>query len=140
MSDDKECIAVKVDVGVLKQQVSTITILCDKMDALMEKLVDTHDRHISKVYTDMENRRLETAEDIRELHSRIDVVLDKVQVSELRLLDEIKSLRKDMQDHNLKEKESLDKLLQWKWMVAGGIVMLSWLVSHVDIVSAIFGK
>jgi hypothetical protein len=35
-----------------------------------------------------------------------------------------------MLEHNSKEKESLDKLLQWKWMVAGGILVLSWLISH----------
>ena len=138
--EDKDCIAVKVDVGVLKQQVSTLTTLCDKMDTLMEKLVDTHDRHIAKVYTDMENRRLETAEDIREIHARIDIVLDKMQDSELRLMNELKSLRTEMQNHNSKEKESLDKLLQWKWMVAGGIVALSWLVSHMEVVATVFGK
>jgi hypothetical protein len=45
-------------------------------------------------------------------------------------MEEFKSLRKDMADHNLKEKEALDQLLKWKWMVAGGIVALSWLISH----------
>jgi hypothetical protein len=48
------------------------------------------------------------------------------------LLNEIKELRIEMSNHNLKEKESLDRLLQWKWMVAGGILVLSWLVSHLD--------
>lgn len=140
MSDDKECTAIKVDVGVLKQQVSTITTLCDKMDLLMEKLVDTHDRHIAKVYTDMENRRLETADDVKEIHSRIDTMLSKMQDTELRLMNELRSLRSEMQNHNSKEKESLDKLLQWKWMVAGGIVVLSWLVSHVEVLATVFGK
>lgn len=140
MVEKEDCIAVKVDVGVLKQQVNTLTTLCDKMDSLMERLVDTHDRHIAKVYTDMENRRLETAEDIREIHTRIDIVLDKMQDSELRLMNELKSLRTEMQNHNSKEKESLDKLLQWKWMVAGGIVALSWLVSHMEVVATVFGK
>ena len=140
MGDDKECTAVKVDVGVLKQQVSTLTTLCDKMDLLMEKLVDTHDRHIAKVYTDMENRRLETADDVKEIHSRIDTMLSKMQDTELRLMNELRSLRSEMQNHNTKEKESLDKLLQWKWMVAGGIVVLSWLVSHIEVLTTVFGK
>ncbi len=47
-------------------------------------------------------------------------------------MDEFKHLRKEMSTHNQKEKESLDKLLQWKWMVAGGIVVLSYLISHVN--------
>lgn len=140
MANEKDCIDVLVDVGVLKQQVSTITMLCNKMDVVIEKLLDQHDRHIAKVYTDMDQRRKETEADIGELHNRIDVVLDKVQASELRLIDEIKSLRKEMQEHNMKEKQSLDKLLQWKWMVAGGIIVLSWLASHLDVVALIFGK
>jgi hypothetical protein len=37
-----------------------------------------------------------------------------------------------MQDHNSKEKEALDGLLQWKWMIAGGILVVSWLLSHVS--------
>jgi hypothetical protein len=123
----------KVDVGVLKTQVLTLSALCNKMDQVIEKIVDTHDRHISKVYSDMENRRLETDGDIKEIHDRIDMVLDKMEASNQRIMDEFKSLRSDMQDHNQNEKEALDKLLQWKWMVAGGIIVVSWLISNVNI-------
>lgn len=133
MSDDKDVVGLQIDVGVLKQQVSTLCTLCDKMDKVMEKLVDQHDRHIAKIYTDMDNRRLETEADIKELHIRIDTVLDKLQDSEHRLMNELRAMRNDMQDHNSKEKESLDKLLQWKWMVVGGVIMLSWLVSHINL-------
>jgi Flp pilus assembly protein TadB len=122
-----------VDVGILKTQVLTLSALCNKMDQVIEKIVDTHDRHISKVYSDMENRRLETDGDIKEIHDRIDMVLDKMEASNQRIMDEFKSLRSDMQDHNQNEKEALDKLLQWKWMVAGGIIVVSWLISNVNI-------
>jgi len=142
MSDDKEVVGLQIDVGVLKQQVSTLCTLCDKMDKVMEKLVDQHDRHIAKIYTDMDNRRLETEADIKELHVRIDTVLDKLQDSEHRLMNELRAMRNDMQDHNSKEKESLDKLLQWKWMVVGGVIAFSWIVSHINLetFSSIFGK
>ena len=124
---------VRVDVGVLKSQVSTLTELCQKMDKVMEKIVDTHDRHLTKVYEDMEKRRFETDRDIKEIHDRIDTVLDKVQDTEFRLMDELKQLRKEVSDHNKVEKQSLDQLLQWKWMVAGGIIVLSWLISHIKL-------
>lgn len=133
MADDE----VRVDVGVLKSQVIMLTNLCNKMDQVIEKLVDQHDRHISKVYDDMDKRRIETNADIKEIHERIDDVLDKVKGTEKTLLDEIKLLRKEMSDHNKNEKESLDKLLQWKWMVAGGILVASWLISHVNIATLI---
>jgi len=127
--ENQECVEIKVDIGVLKTQVLTLTALCNKMDVVIEKLVDQHDRHLTKVYATMEDRRLEKEADIGELHDRIDVVLDKMQTSELRIMDEIKALRNEMQDHNKREKAALDSLLQWKWMIVGGIVLLSWLVN-----------
>ena len=122
---------IRVDVGVLKSQVSALTTLCGKMDQVIEKLVDQHDRHLVKVYESIDARRKETDMDIKELHERIDVVLDKVQISEKTLLEEIQNLRRDMQEHNTKDRENIEKLLEWKWMIAGGILVLSWLLSNV---------
>lgn len=130
---DENDVDIKVDIGVLKTQVLTLSALCNKMDQVIEKLVDQHDRHIAKVYTDMDNRRLETEADIKELHTRIDTVLDKMETSNKEIMEEFKSLRKDMSEHNKNEKEALDKLLHWKWMVAGGIIAISWLISNVNL-------
>ena len=127
----EELTDVKVDVGVLKTQVELLTRLCGKMDTIIEKLVDTHDRHIAKVYVDIDERRKDTESNIKELHSRIDVVLDKMQESERRLLEKIADVHDVMQKHNNKEKETLDKILKWKWMVAGGIIVVSWLITHI---------
>ena len=49
----------KVDVGVLKTQTATLTSLCEKMDRVIEKIVDQQDRYITQVYDDMEKRRQE---------------------------------------------------------------------------------
>lgn len=133
---------IKVDIGVLKTQVLTLSALCNKMDQVIEKLVDQHDRHIAKVYTDMDNRRLETEADIKEIHQRIDTVLNKMEASNKEIMEEFKSLRKDMSEHNKQEKDALDALLKWKWMVAGGIIAISWLISHVnpDTISKLFSN
>ena len=124
---------IKVDVGVLKTQVLTLSALCNKMDQVIEKLVDQHDRHINGVYSQMDKRRLETEADITELHERIDTVLDKMEISNNKIMEEFKLLRSEMSEHNRKEKESLDRLLQWKWTVAGGILVLAWLISHANL-------
>jgi len=120
----------KVDVGVLKTQVLTLSAICSKLDQVIEKLVEQHDRHISKVYTDMENRRLETESDVKEIHDRIDTVLDKVQQSELRIMAEIKDLKETMSEHVSVSKNQYEKLNQWKWTLAGGIIVITWLLSH----------
>jgi acetate kinase len=126
-----------VDVEVLKNQVLTITQLCGKMDSVIEKLVDNHDRMVNQIYTDMEKRKADTNADIKELHSRITTisreVADKVELTERRIMDEIKSLREDIAEHNKKEDDDLRKILQWKWMVAGGVVVLAWVISNVNL-------
>jgi glutamate synthase domain-containing protein 2 len=132
-SDFNEMVDVQVDIGILKTQVLTLSALCNKMDVVIEKLVDQHDRHIAKVYADMDQRRLETEKDIKEIHERIDTVLDKMQDSNEKIMDEFKAIRKDMAEHNKKEKEALDKLLEWKWMVAGGIIVISYLISRINL-------
>ena len=125
-----EILEVKVDVGVLKTQVLTLSSLCNKMDQVIEKLVDQHDRHITKVYNDMDNRRLETDDDVKEIHDRIDTVLDKVQDSERRIMEEMKGLKKAMSEHSETSKLQFERLNQWKWTIAGGILVISWLISH----------
>lgn len=120
------------DVGKLKGQVEALTSIAGKLDIIIDKLVDQHDRHIAKVYTDMDKRRLETEGDIKEIHERIDTVLDKMQSMDRCLSEKIDSLRDAVNTHNKEERKQLDQILQWKWMVAGGILVLSWLLSHVN--------
>jgi chromosome segregation ATPase len=121
---------IKVDVGVLKTQVLTLSALCNKMDQIIEKLVDQHDRHINKVYDTMDNQRKETNSEVADIHGRIDVVLEKVQESELRIMAEIKDLKETMASHVDASKTQYEKLNQWKWTLAGGIIVVTWLLSH----------
>jgi hypoxanthine-guanine phosphoribosyltransferase len=120
----------KVDVGVLKTQVVTLTALCQKMDQVIEKLVMQQERYATQIYKEMEQKRMEKNAEIKDIHDRIDTVIDKVQITELRIMEEIKDLRAEINTHNKSEKESLDKLNQYKWMLAGGIIVVSWLISH----------
>jgi hypothetical protein len=145
MIDNQDCTSVLVDVGVLKTQVATISLLCEKMDKLIEKLIDKQDKITEEVYDDMERKRQETVSDIKELHSRITTVdrnlSDKIELTERRIMDEIKSLRDVMNEHNKKEDSELKKILEWKWMAAGGIIVLAWIISNVnvDMIGKLFG-
>lgn len=132
-----DVVDLKVDVEVLKTQVSNITDLCRKMDSVIEKLVDNHDRMVNQIYDDMNERKKDTTNDIKELHSRITTVdrnlSDKIELTERRIMDEIKSLREDIAEHNKVEDKELKKILEWKWMAAGGILILAWLFSNVNL-------
>lgn len=142
MSEDLE---MKVDIGVLKTQVASITQLCDKMDKVIEKLVDNHDRMVNQIYNDMQKREDDKNADVKEIHSRITTISrelsDKVELTERRIMDEIKNLRHDISEHNRKEDSELKKILEWKWMAAGGIIVFIWLATNVNLeaISKLFG-
>ena len=93
----------------------------------------------------MEKRKADTNTDIKELHSRITTisreVSDKVELTERRIMDEIKALREEIQEHNRKEDNELRKIMEWKWMVGGAIIVLAWIFSHIkiDAISKLLG-
>lgn len=132
-------VALKVDVEVLKTQVSNITHLCEKMDTVIEKLVSSQDRMVNQIYDDMNKRETNTTQDIKELHSRITTVdrnlSDKIELTERRIMDEIKSLHSTIAEHNKKEDEDLKKIFQWKWMIVGGVIVLAWIISNIKLTS-----
>ena len=135
MNSEQDCTTMKVDVGVLKQQVLTLTQLCDKMDKVIDRLMDNNDRMVNQIYDDMDKRKKDTVDDIKELHSRITTVdrslSDKLELTERRIMDEIKSLKTQITEHNKKEDAEMRKILEWKWAAAGGIVVIVWLLSHI---------
>jgi gas vesicle protein len=138
-------VALKVEVGVLKEKVNTIADLCEKMDRVIEKLADNNTNMVNQIYKDMDKRKEDTVSDIKELHSRITTtdrnLSDKIELTERRIMDEIKSLRDHITEHNQKEDDDLKSLMQWKWMVAGGVIVVAWIISNIklDYLAKLFG-
>ena len=128
MSDDLT--KIKVDVEVLKSQLVTMTSLCQKMDTIICKLVEQQEKYTAQIYQDMENRRIEKNAEIKEIHDRIDTVIDKVQITELRIMDEIKELRKELLKKNEADSRKVDNLSQSKWMIIGGIIAVAFISSR----------
>jgi hypothetical protein len=130
-------VALKVEVGILKEKVNTIADLCEKMDRVIEKLADNNTNMVNQIYKDMDKRKEDTVSDIKELHSRITTtdrnLSDKIELTERRIMDEIKSLRDHITEHNTKEDDDLKSLMQWKWMVAGGVVVVAWIISNINL-------
>lgn len=135
--DNHELTNLKVDVGVLKAQMTQVTLLCEKMDKIIEKLMDNQDRMASEIYTEMKTERLDINGEMKELHDRITTVdknlCDKIELTERRIMEQLKSMREELSAHNKKEESDMKKLLEWKWMIAGGIVVLAWLLSNINI-------
>jgi hypothetical protein len=142
MSLEQDTIDIKVDVGVLKTQVTSNVHRCDKMDSIIDKLMDNQTKMSNEFYDNIDKKREDTVADIKELHSRITTVdrnlSDKIELTERRIMEEIKSLRTHIEEHNKKEDGDLKKILQWKWMVVGGAVALAWVLSNVNL--TVLGK
>lgn len=128
---------VRIDVELLKKDVVNISSLCQKMDTVIEKIVEQQDRYLSQIYDDMDKREDEINTDVKELHSRITTIYrdlgDKIELTERRLLEELKDLRHQITLHNEKEDSDIKRLTNWKWMVVGGVVFLSWAVSNLNL-------
>lgn len=124
----------QIDVGILKTQVSNIITLCDKMDKVIERLMEGRERIVNQIYDDMAEDKKDNTEDIKELHSRITTVdrnlSNKLESVEEKIMAEIKSLRQEITNRQEAEDTKIDKILEWKWMAAGGIVVLAWLISN----------
>ena len=120
---------VRIDVGVLKNQITSIIVLCDKMDSLIDKIITQHDRHTEKIYMDMESRRREADKKIDELNHRVDAVSGKVTDSEIRIIKQISDLREEIKKeitiHYLEQNKTLHRLNNWKWMVVGEQTILA---------------
>jgi exonuclease VII large subunit len=142
---DQDYTEMKVDVGVLKVQVTQLTELCAKMDKVIDKLMEQQDRLVNQIYEEIETKKKETNTDIKELHSRITTISrelsDKVELTERRIMERIENLRTEINNHNKKEDAEFGKILEWKWMVAGGIFLAGFLLSMVKVdILKLFGN
>lgn len=137
MTDINNITTIKVDVEVLKSQLTTLTNLCEKMDKVIEKIVDHQGLMISQIYNDMDKREDDTDADIKELNTRITdttkELSDKVDETERRIMQELKTLRHQIEEHDKKEDDELSQILKWKWTIVGGILVLSWLTQNIGI-------
>ena len=92
--------------------------------------------------------------DVKEVHSRITTgnreIIDKIEAMDQRLDAKLnKSAEAAKQQHNEIQIEiqkdikdigtRVDVLERWRWMIAGGAIVLGYLVGHADIVTKFLG-
>lgn len=139
-SDDVNITNLKIEVGILKNQISNLTQLCQKMDNVIDRIVTQQDKYMTHIHQEMENKRLEKKQEFKEVHDRIDDVMINVRETEDKIMKEIRQLRSEIETRNEKEQLAIAKLDQWKWTILGGIIVTGWLLSHAnyDIISKLF--
>lgn len=154
MADD-----LKIDVELLKKDVTMISNLCSKFDTTIDKMqeiasnlsrmvslqeqrLEVQEKITQEVQSVLEKRRLEHVEDTKELHSRITTVnrelTQKIDESEKRILAELHSMRTELMAEKTSFADRLSKIEIWKYTVVGALMIVSWLAAKIDIVKILF--
>lgn len=151
----------RVEIELLKKDVSIMTSLFEKFDktidkmqeiasslsrmvSLQEQRLENQEETTKELQSVLEMRRLEHNNDIKELHSRITTVnrelSDKIEETEKIILQELQEIRKEIKEaHTVKEDKQHSPLLKrlesiesWKYMMMGGIVVITWVLAKAD--------
>jgi hypothetical protein len=99
---------IETDVAAMKEKVSFFTVIYEKFDRTLDKLDER------------------TIEDKKELQA----MMDNLRTD---LLQEMKSLREEMAAQHAVEKQKIEELNRWRWLVMGGAVVIGWLISKLGL-------
>jgi dsDNA-specific endonuclease/ATPase MutS2 len=149
----------KIDIELLKKDVTMISSLCTKFDTTIDKMQEiasnlsrmvslqeqrivVQEKITQEVQSVLEKRRQEHVEDTKELHSRITTVnrelTQKIDESEKRILAELHSMRTELMAEKTSFADRLSKVEIWKYTVVGALMIVSWLAAKIDIVKILF--
>jgi molybdopterin converting factor small subunit len=101
-------IKIETDVAAMKEKVSFFTVIYEKFDKTLEKLDERQ------------------SDDRKELQNMVDAL-------RVDLLQEIKALREDMANQHDVEKQKIEDLNKWRWLVMGGAVVVGWIISKLGL-------
>jgi hypothetical protein len=99
---------IETDVAAMKEKVSFFTVIYEKFDRTLDKLDER------------------TIEDKKELQA----MMDNLRTD---LVQEMKSLREEMAAQHAVEKQKIEELNKWRWLVMGGAVVIGWILSKLGL-------
>lgn len=103
----------EADVAAMKEKVSFFSVIYEKFDRTLDKL---------------DERQLEDRKEINEMMVTL----------QANIMQEIKALREDMaRQHNL-ERQKIEDLNKWRWIVVGAAGLVAWVVS--TFTKTLFGR
>lgn len=141
----------RLEIELLKKDVSVVTALLGKFDTTIEKMqeiatslsrmvslqeqrIETQEEVTREVQSVLEMRRLEHNADIKDLHSRITTVnrelTEKIVDTENKILEELKALREEIKKEKTSFTDRVSKIETWKWMVMGAVAFGGWLIGQ----------
>lgn len=149
----------RVEIELLKKDVSIMASLCEKFDTTIDKMqeiasnlsrmvslqeqrLENQEETTKEIQSVLEMRRVEHNNDIKELHSRITTVnrelSEKIEDTEKAILHELQSIRQEIREsHKTKDESSLMARLSeveaWKYTMMGGIIVITWVLAKSDL-------
>ena len=99
---------IETDVAAMKEKVSFFSVIYEKFDRTLDKLEKQHN------------------DELREVHNKIEEI-------ESSIMDEIKALRQEMKQQHEVEKQKIEDLNKWRWLVMGGAVVIGWIISKLGL-------
>ena len=144
MVDSKSEYSNKLEIELVKRDVSVISRLCERIDSnvddmkkvasdlsrivsLQEQKLQMQEQTNKEVESALAQQRTEHDKDVSELSTKINTVnrdlTNKIEQTESVILSEIKTLKKELTD-------SIGEINTWRYMVMGGIALAVFLVSN----------
>ena len=141
------------EIATIKADVAAMGHLFEKLDDAIEKIGDAsanissilavHEERIDKTEQLVTERRRESIEAVKEVHSRISTasrermeehkqVQAEMKVSEEKILAAISELRKEINKEQQHLEDKINKLEQWRWILMGVLVGLSVVIPNMS--------
>lgn len=142
---------IKVDIELLKKDVTTMSALLEKFDTTMDKIqeiatnltrmialqeqrIENHERITSEVQGILEMRRQEHNSNIKDVYNRINTVnkelTDKIEDTEKTILTELHKMREEIKGSEKGLGSRLGQIEMWKYGIAAIISFLLFLIAN----------
>ena len=99
---------IESEVAAMRERISFFSVIYEKFDRTLDKLERQHN------------------DELREVHKKIEEI-------EVSIMDEIKALRQEMAAQHEIEKQKIEDLNKWRWIVIGGAAVVGWILSKVGL-------
>ena len=141
---DREMATIKADVAAMGHLFEKLDDAIEKIgtaSANISSILAVHDERIDQTEKLVTERRRESVEAVKEVHSRISTasrermeehkqVQQEMKLSEEKILNAINELRKDVNKEQQHLEDRIAKLEQWRWILIGVLIAVSAVVPN----------
>jgi hypothetical protein len=99
---------IETEVAAMREKVSFFSVIYEKFDKTLEKL---------------DERQIDDRKELQ-------MLVDNLRVD---LVQEMKALRDEMAAQHAVEKQKIEDLNKWRWLVMGGAVVVGWIISKLGL-------